>query len=139
MIPSSSRRTFRFVVALSAAALIAAGCASATHEPTGTTTNAAPAASTSTTPRDAIAAAALVLDVRSKEEFDGGHLVNAENIPVDEVESKVDAIASRVGGDKTKPIAVYCASGGRAGRAKAALEKAGFTHVTNAGGYADLK
>lgn len=91
------------------------------------------------TPKEAVAKAALVLDVRTPEEFAGGHLDRAENIPVDEVESKIEAIKAKLGGDTSKPVAVYCAAGGRAGKAKAMLEKAGFTHVTNAGGYKDLK
>ncbi len=91
------------------------------------------------TPKQAVAAAALLLDVRSAEEFSAGHLDRAENIPVDEVESKLAEIASKVGGDKSKPIVVYCASGGRAGRAKTTLEKAGFSNVVNAGGYKDLR
>lgn len=97
------------------------------------------AAAKAETPKEAVANAALVLDVRTPEEFAGGHLDRAENIPVDEVESKIDAIKAKVGGDTSKPIAVYCAAGGRAGKAKTMLEKAGFTHVTNAGGYKDLK
>jgi phage shock protein E len=91
------------------------------------------------TPKQAVAAAALLLDVRSAEEFATGHLDRAENIPVDEVEGKLAEIASKVGGDKSKPVVVYCASGGRAGRAKTTLEKAGFSNVTNAGGYKDLR
>lgn len=119
-----------------------AGCASEAKPtsasgptPTGTENASARASS----PKESIANAALVIDVRTEEEFASGHLARAENIPVDQVESRVDAIASKLNGDKTKPIAVYCASGGRAGRAKGMLEKAGFTHVTNAGGYTDLK
>jgi phage shock protein E len=89
--------------------------------------------------KDAVAQAALVLDVRSPEEFASGHLARAENVPVDEVPGRVDAIAAKLGGDKTKPVAVYCARGGRAAKAKTALEQAGFTNVTNAGGYDALR
>lgn len=90
-------------------------------------------------PKQSVASATLVLDVRTPDEFAAGHLDRAENVPVDELEGQVEAIASKVGGDKTKPIAVYCASGARSARAKAMLEKAGFSKVTNAGGYKDLK
>ncbi|MFO0551836.1 MAG: rhodanese-like domain-containing protein [Polyangiaceae bacterium] len=89
--------------------------------------------------KEAVAKAALVIDVRTPEEFGTGHLDKAENIPVDDVQAKVEDIAQKVGGDKSKPIAVYCASGGRASRAKEILQKAGFTNVTNAGGYSSLK
>lgn len=90
-------------------------------------------------PKDAVGSAALILDVRTSEEFSTGHLDRAENVPVDEIGARIDEITSKVGGDKSRPVAVYCASGRRAGVAKAALEKAGFTKVTNAGGYEDLK
>ena len=39
---------------------------------------------------------------------------------------------------KDKPVVVYCKSGGRAGKAKQALEAAGFTRVVNGGGYRKL-
>jgi phage shock protein E len=83
--------------------------------------------------------AALVIDVREPSEFAAGHLDAAENIPVGEVGARLDDIALKLGGDKTKPVVVYCMSGGRAARAKTALEQAGFTNVTNAGGYEQLK
>ena len=41
-------------------------------------------------------------------------------------------------GGKDKPVVVYCKSGGRAGKAKQALEAAGFTRVVNGGGYRKL-
>ena len=87
----------------------------------------------------AVASAALVIDVREPSEFEAGHLAGAENIPVGQVESRVEEIAKKLAGDKDKPIVVYCKSGARAGRAKAALEQAGFRNVTNAGGYDQLK
>lgn len=131
----TSSRPLRRAVALGLVTLSASvasiGCSSGTPESTD--------ASAKLSPREAVAAAALVLDVRTKDEFDAGHLDRATNIPVDEVASRVEEIAAMVGGDRSKPIAVYCASGGRAGRALTTLQKAGFTQVTNAGGYAGLK
>lgn len=118
--------------------LLAAMAASACSN-TGTASSTGSGAEHATSPKEAVKAAALVLDVRSEDEFAGGHLERAENIPVDQVEAQLDAIGKKVGGDKSKPIAVYCAAGGRAARAKQMLEKAGYTHVTNAGGYSQLK
>jgi len=115
--------------------LALAGCSSGA--PSGSPASSSQANTLS--PKEAVAKAALLLDVRTSEEFASGHLEGAENIPVDQVDSKVDAIASKLGGDKTKSVVVYCASGGRAGTAKGKLEKAGFTNVMNAGGYKDLK
>ena len=123
------------LVAASLASSLPLGCSPSSAAPSG----GAGSSSTATTPRDAVAKAALVIDVRTSEEFAGGHLAQATNIPVDEVESRLEEISAKVGADKTKPIALYCASGRRADRAKATLEKAGFTQVTNAGGYEALK
>jgi phage shock protein E len=43
-----------------------------------------------------------------------------------------------VAGDKARPIVVYCASGSRSAKAKAALEAAGYSTVVNGGGHDDL-
>lgn len=86
-----------------------------------------------------IAAGALVIDVRSQEEWNTGHLPSAKLVPVDVFESRIPEITSWVGGDKSKPVVVHCAAGGRSARAKAMLERHGFTQVTNGGGYSSLK
>jgi len=85
-----------------------------------------------------IASGALVLDVRTPEEYAGGHVDSAQNMPIDNFGDRLPQIAQLVGEDKTKPIVVYCAAGRRAARAKRALEDAGYTHVVNGGGYNDL-
>lgn len=76
---------------------------------------------------------ATVVDVRTPAEFAAGHHPRAVNIPVDQVESRLKEF-----GDKSRPVVVYCASGARSGHAKRVLEAAGFTDVTNAGGFRDL-
>lgn len=80
---------------------------------------------------------ATVLDVRNPDEFAGGHIAQATNMPVTSL--SVAAVDTLTGGDKTKPVVVYCAKGGRAQKAKDALEAAGYTHVVNGGGYDDLR
>lgn len=77
---------------------------------------------------------ALLLDVRTPEEFERGHLRGARNIPYDELEARRDEIA----GAANTPIVVYCASGNRAGKAKVILERMEFSHIHNAGGYDEL-
>lgn len=79
---------------------------------------------------------ALLLDVRTAEEFDAKHIKGAKRIGVDEVAARADEIAEMAGG-KDKPIVVYCGSGRRASRAQEALEDAGFSAVTNLGGVDD--
>ena len=74
------------------------------------------------------------IDVRSAEEFNAGHLQNAVNIPHDKIIEGVKAIGS----DKDAPINLYCRSGRRAEAALTELKNAGYTNVTNHGGYEDL-
>jgi rhodanese-related sulfurtransferase len=89
--------------------------------------------------RQVIAAGgAVVLDVRTPEEF-GDHLPTATNVPVDDLPKRLAEVDHLAGGDKAKPIVVYCHAGGRAARAKRALEAAGYTNVTNGGGIDDLR
>ena len=89
--------------------------------------------------RQLIAAGVAVVDVRTPEEYGGGHVPGATNIPVGEIGQRVADVDQLVGGDRSKPVVVYCAAGGRAARAKSALEAAGYTHVVNGGGIGDLQ
>lgn len=70
---------------------------------------------------------ALLLDVRTPEEFAARHLEGSINVPVDELDARLGELESR----KAGPIIVYCKSGSRAERAKIALDKAGFSKVYN--------
>ena len=74
------------------------------------------------------------IDVRSAEEFNAGHLQDAVNIPHDKIIEGVKALGS----DKDAPINLYCRSGRRAEAALTELKNAGYTKVTNHGGYEDL-
>lgn len=76
---------------------------------------------------------ALLLDVRTQAEYDEKHLDGSLLIPHTEVPGRIDEVLTAQGGDKHKPIVVFCRAGGRAGLAKAALLQAGFTEVTNLG------
>ncbi|MDA0346401.1 MAG: rhodanese-like domain-containing protein [Verrucomicrobia bacterium] len=74
------------------------------------------------------------IDVRTLEEFDSGHLEEAFHIPHEQI---ADCI-SEVTANKDAIIHLYCRSGGRAGRAKTALEELGFINVLNDGGYEEI-
>ena len=74
------------------------------------------------------------IDVRSAEEFNAGHLQGAVNIPHDKIIEGVKALGSA----KDEPINLYCRSGRRAEAALTELNNAGYTNVTNHGGYEDL-
>ena len=89
--------------------------------------------------RELIASGALVLDVRTPDEYREAHLPTATNLPIDEVGARLADVDQLAHGDKTKPIVVYCAAGGRAARAKQTLEAAGYTNIVNGGGLDDLR
>ncbi|WP_224242971.1 rhodanese-like domain-containing protein [Hyalangium gracile] len=71
---------------------------------------------------------ALLLDVRSAQEFAAGHLPGAVNVPVSQLAAQVGTL-----GDKGRPVVVYCASGVRSTRATSMLREAGFSRVLNLG------
>ena len=82
-----------------------------------------------------IESGALLIDVRSNEEFAAGHIEGALNIPFE----KTAALMSAIGTDKQRPVVVYCRSGNRSGKAMAELQKNGYTQLFNATGYEALK
>lgn len=83
---------------------------------------------------DQIRQGALLVDVRSAEEFAKGHLEGALNIPHTEVVSRLNEF----GADKNRQVVVYCRSGRRSGLAREVLLAHGFSHVSNGGGYVEL-
>ena len=84
--------------------------------------------------KDLIKQGAIVLDVRSKEEFAGGHVKGALNIPVDVLASNL----AKIGGKETY-IITCCMSGGRSSMAKNILHAAGYDNVHNGGGWHSLQ
>jgi rhodanese-related sulfurtransferase len=68
-----------------------------------------------------------LIDVRTPEEFSEGHIENAKNINI--MENDFDAQVATL--DKTKPVMVYCKSGGRSAKASARLKELGFTTITD--------
>ncbi len=77
---------------------------------------------------------AILIDVRTDSEFQNGHLAGAINMPV----ASIVDLATQAGLSQSSEIVVYCRSGNRSRIAKASLEAAGFSRVSNAGGYEDL-
>ncbi len=75
---------------------------------------------------------ATIIDVRSPQEFKGGHPTNAVNIPLDQVPAKINKIKKM-----KAPIIVCCASGMRSGRAKGMIAQAGI-EVHNAGSWRNI-
>src|SRR5256885_17056632 len=75
---------------------------------------------------------ALVLDVREAGEYEKGHMLNARNIALGELESRAGEIEKH----RAKPVIVVCDDGNPSGRAAAALRKQGFEQVFTLNGGA---
>lgn len=74
---------------------------------------------------------AVLLDVRTVEEYREGHVKGSINIPLD----SLNKVGSKVP-TKDTPIFTYCHSGGRSMQAASYLERLGYTNVKNIGGIA---
>lgn len=71
----------------------------------------------------------LYIDVRTKEEYDAGHVPNALH---HDIMQMMEGVFPNV--SKDEEITLYCESGNRSMMAKTFMESAGFTNVTNGGG-----
>lgn len=76
---------------------------------------------------------ATIIDVRSKSEYQGGHIKGSLNIPLNQLESNLSKIS------KNKPVITCCASGARSASAKSILLSGGFKEVHNGGGWSGLQ
>ena len=74
---------------------------------------------------------AILLDVRTTQEYGGGHIPGSKNIPL----QAIDKVAS-VAENKDTVLYVYCQSGGRSRQATGVLQGMGYTNVNNIGGIA---
>jgi rhodanese-related sulfurtransferase len=70
---------------------------------------------------------ALVIDLRSKELYDAGHIVDARNVPAAELVSQAESLKKW----RDKNVITYCDSGTSGANAARALIKLGFTKVFN--------
>lgn len=73
------------------------------------------------------------VDVRTPEEYAGGHVPGAINIPLDQIQSRLDEFK-----EMPKPVVAYCRSGARSGMATSILKGAGVPEVINGGGIQDV-
>lgn len=76
----------------------------------------------------------IILDVRTKGEFAGGHIKGSMNIPVDQLSSQLAKLKN-----KNQPIITCCASGMRSASAKGILAANGYSQVFNGGGWHSLQ
>ena len=72
---------------------------------------------------------AVLLDVRSEQEYKNGHVPGSKNIPLPSID-EVTFMAE----DMDTPLFVYCHSGARSRQAASLLEYKGYTNVKNIGG-----
>lgn len=79
---------------------------------------------------------AILLDVRTKEEYDDKHIDGASLLPLDEI--NIDNISKLVS-DKDIPIIVYCRSGNRSKQAKEKLIALGYSKVYDLGAMSNWK
>ena len=70
---------------------------------------------------------ALLVDVRSREEFEGGHVLDARHLPQEEVAGAGESLKKY----RDKPVIVCCESGMRSGAAARVLKAQGFAKVVN--------
>lgn len=77
---------------------------------------------------------AIILDVRSKSEYAGGHIKGSINIPVDALTNSLSQLK-----DKRKTVITCCASGMRSASAKNILGSNGFSEVYNGGSWMTLQ
>jgi rhodanese-related sulfurtransferase len=75
----------------------------------------------------------IVVDVRTPEEFKSGAYPGAINIPLDELQTRINEL-----GRKSREITLYCASGARSAYAQRVLMQIGYTNVKNGGGIAAM-
>ena len=76
---------------------------------------------------------AVIIDVRTKGEFNGGHIKGSVNIPLDRLNSQIGRYK------KDKVLLLCCASGMRSGSGARQLKSAGYEQAYNGGGWRRLE
>jgi rhodanese-related sulfurtransferase len=82
--------------------------------------------------KDLLANGAQIIDVRTKGEFQSGHIKGAVNIPLDSLKNNLSKLK------KDRPVITCCASGMRSASAKGLLKANGFVDVYNGGAWVSL-
>lgn len=82
--------------------------------------------------KEMLTSGAVVVDVRTPAEFQGGHVAGSLNFPLQDIQGKVDEL-KQMG----KPLVLCCASGNRSGMAASFLKSQGVT-CENGGGWLDV-
>lgn len=83
--------------------------------------------------KELVKGGAIIVDVRTKGEFQSGSIKGSLNIPVQNLQNNLGRL------NKDKTIITCCASGMRSGSAKRILKSSGFKEVHNGGGWMSLE
>jgi phage shock protein E len=75
-----------------------------------------------------------IVDVRSKVEYNSGHIKGSVNIPLENIKQHMKQLKS-----KEQPIVTCCVSGRRSGIAKDYLKQQGYTNVHNGGPWQQVR
>ena len=84
--------------------------------------------------KNKIAQGAILLDVRSNQEYNEGHLQGAINIPDYELRNRVQREIPK----KNQLIVIYCQYGGRSRNAYSMMKNMGYTNICNLSGGLDM-
>lgn len=82
---------------------------------------------------DLVKNGAQIIDVRTRQEYAGGHVKGSINIPLNELNANLKKI------NKSKPVITCCASGMRSSSARGILKSNGYAEVYNGGGWSSLQ
>ncbi|MFZ7120703.1 MAG: rhodanese-like domain-containing protein [Eubacteriaceae bacterium] len=75
----------------------------------------------------------ILLDVRTQEEYDQGHIPGSILLPLDKLESQIENVIP----NKNAEIIIYCRSGNRSAKAADLLEQLGYKDISDLGGIID--
>jgi len=75
----------------------------------------------------------VILDVRSRSEFESGHIANSILLPLDDINEHANSVVL----NKTQTILIYCRTGRRSATAAALMAEMGFINVYDFGGIMD--
>ena len=84
--------------------------------------------------REKLEAGALLLDVRTPQEYRAGHIEGAINLPVQQLSLRIDELRDW----RDQDIIIYCQSGARSREATALLRRAGFSKLQDVGAMSNL-
>ena len=84
--------------------------------------------------RELVKNGAIILDVRTKSEYQSGHIKDSMHISIDELDKNLDRLSN-----KNRPIITCCGTGMRSKAAASLLRASGYTQVHDAGSWSRLK